>query len=73
VLIRVGTEPSTDGLEDVVDLDSAHHVITYAQLETSAPNVLACGDVRSGARQTIAAAVDDGARAAARAHELLSS
>jgi thioredoxin reductase (NADPH) len=73
VLIRIGTEPSTDGLQDVVELDSAHHVIANAQLETSAPHVLACGDVRSGARQTIAAAIDEGARAAARARELLSS
>jgi len=71
VLIRIGTEPSTDGLEDVVKLDSTHHVITNAQLETSAPNILACGDIRSGARQSIADAVDDGARAAARARELL--
>jgi thioredoxin reductase (NADPH) len=72
VLIRIGTEPSTDGLQDVVELDSAHHVITNAQLETSAAYVLACGDVRSGARQTIASAVAQGALAAARARELLS-
>jgi len=71
-LIRIGTEPSTDGLEDVVELDSTHHVITNAQLETSAPHVLACGDVRGGSHQTIAAAIEDGARAAACAHELLS-
>ena len=73
VVIRVGTEPSTDGLEDVVKLDSTHHIITNAQLETSAPNVLACGDVRSGAWQMIAVAVAEGASAAARARELLSS
>src|SRR5712691_7833526 len=72
VLIRVGTEPSTDGLEDVVELDSTRHVITNAQLETSTLYVLACGDVRSGAQQRIAVAVDEGARAAARAHQLLS-
>ena len=73
VLIRVGTEPSTDGLEDVVELDSTHHVITNAQLETSAPYILACGDVRSGAQQTIAVAVGEGASAAAHARELLST
>jgi thioredoxin reductase (NADPH) len=72
VLIRVGTEPSTDGLEDVVELDSTRHVITNAQLETSTPYVLACGEVRSGTQQRIAVAIDEGARAAARAHELLS-
>jgi thioredoxin reductase (NADPH) len=71
VLIRIGTEPSTDGLDDVVELDAAHHVITNARLETSAPYVLACGDVRSGARQTIAIAVGEGVAAAARAQELL--
>jgi thioredoxin reductase (NADPH) len=73
VLIRIGTEPSSDGLEEIVELDSSHHVITNAQLETSAPYVLACGDVRSGTRRTIAAAVDDGARAAARARAFLAS
>jgi thioredoxin reductase (NADPH) len=73
VLIRVGSEPSSDGLADVVELDAMRHVITNAQLETSAAYILACGDVRGGAQQTIAAAVREGARAAARARELLSA
>jgi thioredoxin reductase (NADPH) len=73
VFIRIGTEPSSDGLDEIVELDPAQHVITNAQLETSAPYVLACGDVRSGAQRTIAAAIDDGARAAARASALLAT
>jgi thioredoxin reductase len=73
VLVRVGLDPSSDGLEDVVDLDEARRVVTNALLETSAPYVLACGDVRSGARTSVAAAVGEGAAAAARAIELLLS
>jgi thioredoxin reductase (NADPH) len=71
VLIRVGTQPSTDGLEDVVELDATRHIVTNSQLDTSAPCVLACGDVRAGATPCIAAAVGEGASAAARARELL--
>ena len=73
VLIRTGFTPNTDYLEDVVELDASRRVTVNALLETSAPFVLACGDVRSGARERVAAAVGDGAHAAARAIELLTS
>ncbi len=73
VLVRTGFTPNTDYLEDVVDLDPSGRVSVNAQLETSAPLVLACGDVRQGAREKVAAAVGDGAQAAARAIYLLSS
>jgi len=71
VLLRIGSEPNTDTLEDVVELDSARYVIASAQLDSSAAYVLACGDVRSGARQTIVEAVRERAAAAGRACELL--
>ena len=71
VLVRTGFTPNTDYLDDIVDLDSSQRVSVNAQLETSAPLVLACGDIRSLARQRVAAAVSDGAAAAARAIELL--
>jgi len=71
VAIRVGSEPSTDWLEDVVDLDAGRQILTTPDLQTSARHVLAAGDIRSGAQPSIATAVGDGATAAARAAELL--
>jgi len=72
VVIRVGSEPSTDYLGDVLDLDDGGRIVAGAALETSAPFVLTAGDVRAGSRPRIAAAVGDGAAAAMRAEELLS-
>jgi thioredoxin reductase (NADPH) len=71
VLVRVGMEPSTAELSDIVDLDEKGYIVTNAQLETSARYVLACGDIRSGAVRSVATSVADGAAAAARALELL--
>jgi thioredoxin reductase (NADPH) len=71
VLIRLGTEPSTEWLADVVDLEPDGRVAADAELGTSAPYVLACGDIRAGATQTVASAVEDGVAAAARASALL--
>jgi thioredoxin reductase (NADPH) len=73
VFVRTGFTPNTDYLEDLVDLDLGQRIVVNALLETSAEWVLACGDIRSGARPRVAAAVGDGAAAAARAIELLAS
>jgi thioredoxin reductase (NADPH) len=72
VVVRVGSEPSTDFLADVVDLDSEGQVVTGTGLDTSTPGVLAAGDVRRGSRARVVAAVQDGTAAAVRARELLS-
>jgi thioredoxin reductase (NADPH) len=71
LLVRIGMKPSTDMLEDVVDLDPDGYVVANDQLETSAQYVLACGDIRTGSGRSVAAAVKDGEKAAARAAELL--
>ena len=71
VVFRVGSEPNTDGVADVLDLDAGGRIVVNAALETSAPYVLAAGDVRAGSRPRIAAAAGDGAIAAMRAEELL--
>jgi thioredoxin reductase (NADPH) len=71
VLVRIGLEPNTTELEDSVELGEDRRVIVNAQYETSADYVLACGDIRAGARQRVASAVGDGAAAAARAAEIL--
>jgi thioredoxin reductase (NADPH) len=71
IAVRLGTEPATAWLEDVVDLAADRRVVVNACLETSGRFVLAAGDIRHGAHSTIAAAVGDGANAAARAEKLL--
>jgi thioredoxin reductase (NADPH) len=71
VVVRVGSEPNTDGFADVLDVDGEGRVVVNGALETSAPFVLAAGDVRAGSRPRVAAAVGDGAAAAMRAEELL--
>jgi thioredoxin reductase (NADPH) len=71
VVIRVGSGPNTDFLEGVVQLDPDGRVVANAGAETSAPFILAAGDVRSGAEPRVAAAIADGAAAARRAQELL--
>jgi thioredoxin reductase (NADPH) len=73
VVVRVGSEPNSDGVGDELDLDGDGRIVVNGALETSAPFVLAAGDVRSGSRPRIAAAVGDGAAAAMRAEELLSA
>jgi len=71
LLVRIGMKPSTEMLQDVVDLDPDGYVVANEQLETSASFVLACGDIRTGSGRSVATAVEDGAKAAARAAELL--
>jgi thioredoxin reductase (NADPH) len=71
VVVRVGSRPNTDFLEGVVELDPTGRVVANADAETSAPFILAAGDVRSGAEPRVAAAIADGTAAARRAQELL--
>lgn len=73
VLVRVGSEPNTDFLAGAVELDAEGRVVAGSGLETSAPGVLAIGDVRSGSSPRVAAAVADAAAAAARVEELLAA
>ena len=72
VVVRAGSQPNTEFLAGAVELDPDNRVMTAAGgLDTSAPSVLAAGDVRAGAASRVAAAVRDGTAAAARAREFL--
>jgi len=72
VVVRVGSRPNTEFLEDVLDLDASGRVVAGAEpAETSVPFVLAAGDVRAGSRPAVAAALADGEAAARRAMALL--
>jgi len=71
VFVFVGLEPNTAWLRDVVDLDSAGHIVTDLHLQTSVPGVFAAGDIRQGSARLLAAAVGDGATAAVNAFRYL--
>ena len=66
-----GLEPNTAWLRDVVDLDSAGHIVTDLHLHTSTPGVFAAGDIRQGSARLLAAAAGDAATAAANAFRYL--
>ena len=64
VFVSIGFKPDTDYLRGILPLDSVGHIITNEKMETTVPNIMAAGDIRSNsARQAIAAA-GDGATAA---------
>ncbi len=71
VAIRLGMVPNADGLGDLVACDADGRVVVDERLETSAPFVLAGGDVRSGSTSRVASAIEDGRQAAQRAAALL--
>lgn len=71
VLVRIGAEPNTNYLRDIVPLDSQGQIIVNDRMETGIPYILAAGDIRSGASRQIVAAVDDGKVAATTAQKLL--
>jgi thioredoxin reductase (NADPH) len=71
VVIRVGSRPNTEFLEDAVALGPTGLVVTSETMETSAPYLLATGDVRTGSPTSVPAALEDGAAAALRTGELL--
>jgi thioredoxin reductase len=70
--IRLGLVPNSDDLREQLECDADGKIVANDRFETSAPYVLACGDVRSGSSQrTVAAAIDDGRHAAEHAARLL--
>jgi thioredoxin reductase (NADPH) len=73
VAIRTASVPNTEPVSDVVDCDADGFILTDADLATSSDFVLACGDIRAGDRHGVAAAVEDGARAATVASRLCES
>jgi alkyl hydroperoxide reductase subunit AhpF len=70
--VRIGLEPNTDWLVDLVELDSEGRIPVDARSDTELRFVLAAGDMRSGTSLTVQGAVADGRLAAARASQLLS-
>ena len=73
VLVHVGFAPATDCLAALVDLDDQGYAAADAGLESETAGIILAGDIRRGAPRSAAAAVQDGALAAATALRLLGS
>jgi thioredoxin reductase (NADPH) len=71
IAVRIGTQPNTEWLADLLELDADGRVPVNAELETELRFVLAVGDLRGGSASTVAGAVADGQIAAQRAMILL--
>ncbi len=71
VFIFVGTQPNTDVVKGLVELDETGFVITNDRMETSVPGVFAAGDMRSKPWRQISTAVGEGAEASFSAERYL--
>jgi thioredoxin reductase (NADPH) len=71
VAIRLGMVPNSDELLDIVASDPEGRIVVNDRYQTSAPFVLACGDLRSGSTSRVGSAIEDGRRAAEYAAALL--
>jgi thioredoxin reductase (NADPH) len=71
VAVRIGTEPNTEWLADLLELDADTRIPVTDGCDTELQWVLAAGDIRGGSALTVDAAVADGEAAATRAMALL--
>jgi thioredoxin reductase (NADPH) len=73
VLVHAGFEPVTGYLQDVLPLGDQGYIAVNDGMETAIPGMLAAGDIRGGSPRRVAAAVNDGKKAAASAERILKS
>jgi thioredoxin reductase (NADPH) len=75
LFVLIGSEPNTQWLDEVIELDGSGFVVTgaggAAMFATASPGVFAVGDVRSGSVKRVASAVGDGAVAVRLVYEYL--
>jgi thioredoxin reductase (NADPH) len=64
VLIRIGVEPNSELVRDLVDRDRDGYIFVNRNGETSTPGILAVGDVANPGSPTISTAAGTGATAA---------
>ncbi len=62
--IAIGSNPNSEILKDIVELDERGYVIADETGKTSVPGIFAAGDVRTKALRQVVTAVSDGANAA---------
>lgn len=71
IFIAVGFLPETQFIKQLLKLDSTGHIITNEKMETSAPGIFACGDIRQNSGRQAITAAGDGATAAIYAQKYL--
>lgn len=71
VFVAVGIVPNTDLFRNLVDLDQGGYVIAGEDCVTSAPGILAAGDIRTKQLRQVVTAVADGANAVISAERFL--
>ncbi len=64
VFVYVGQSPAAEFLPETLARDASGHIVVDEDGHTSAPSVLAAGDVRAGGRPYLSVAIADGQRAA---------
>ena len=64
VFIAIGLKPNTAYLKDILSLDKQGAIVVNENMQTSAPGILAAGDIRSGSIRQVISAAGDGATAA---------
>jgi thioredoxin reductase (NADPH) len=64
VFVYVGQSPAAEFVPDSLARDASGHIVVDEGGRTSAASVFAAGDVRAGARHSLAQAIADGQRAA---------
>ncbi len=73
LFIAVGTQPDTDWLAEVVELDLSGYVVTRNEGQTTTPGIFAAGDTRTTPLRQVVTAVSDGALAAEAAAKYIAS
>ena len=73
LFVSIGRQPATEFLSGLIPLDKGGYVIADESCETPIPGVFVAGDVRTKTLRQVVTAASDGAVAAHRAEEYISS
>ena len=71
LFVSIGRKPTTDFLDNQIELDNKGYIVAGENTETSIPGVYAVGDVRTKLLRQIVTAVADGAMAVHMAEEYM--
>ena len=73
LFVSIGRQPATEFLSGIIPLDKGGYVIADESCDTPIPGVFVAGDVRTKTLRQVVTAASDGAVAAHRAEEYISS
>ena len=71
VFVAIGITPNSQIFSNILELENTGHITTDERLATSAPGILAAGDIRQNSSRQIGTAVGDGVTAAISAFKYL--